>query len=357
MHFENSLKFFLASFEPYSKRYFAKKLKSHKKYPLLIHQFYKDLLDFTVGGKKMRAFLVWLGHQIGGSSRKAQATNKILPIVLAYELVHSFLLIHDDIIDQSATRRGKLTIHKRYEKLFGPSASLRAREHYGASQAIILGDIACFEAFNLVCDSDFSESQKVLCQKKLITTLLETGYGEALDVEYSYKEATFEAIWQMMQAKTAKYSFVGPLTLGAVLAGADKSQINALAKFGLLVGTAFQLQDDFLGVFGNEKILGKSILSDMREGKNTILIYKTREIITSQDKRELEQLWGKKDAKMADLKKIRQIIISSGAFDWNQAQKRKLVGEAKVHIQKITKEPSLRQILSQLADFVIERES
>ena len=197
----------------------------------------------------------------------------------------------------------------------------------------------------------------MLCQKKLITTLLETGYGEALDVEYSYKEATFEAIWQMMQAKTAKYSFVGPLTLGAVLAGADKSQINALAKFGLLVGTAFQLQDDFLGVFGNEKILGKSILSDMREGKNTILIYKTREIITSQDKRELERLWAKKDAKMADLKKIRQIIISSGAFDWNQAQKRKLVGEAKVHIQKITKEPSLRQILSQLADFVIERES
>ena len=362
MHFENSLKFFLVSFEPYAERYFAQKLKSQKKYPLLIYQFYKDLFDFTVGGKKLRAFLVYLGYRLGKVTKRqrdkvGEGIKEILPIALAYELAHSFLLIHDDIIDQSATRRGRLTIHKRYEKLFGSSASLRARDHYGVSQAIILGDIACFEAFNLVCDSDFSESQKVLCQKKLITTLLETGYGEALDVEYSYKEATFEAIWQMMQAKTAKYSFVGPLTLGAVLAGADKSQINALAKFGLLVGTAFQLQDDFLGVFGNEKILGKSILSDMREGKNTILIYKTREIITSQDKRELERLWAKKDAKMADLKKIRQIIISSGAFDWNQAQKRKLVGEAKVHIQKITKEPSLRQILSQLADFVIERES
>jgi len=354
MHFENSLKSFLASFEPYATRYFARKIESCEKYPLLIHQFYKDLSDFTVGGKKLRAYLVWLGYRLWKVTKRqrnkvGEGIKEILPIALAYELLHSFLLIHDDIIDQSDSRRGKLTIHKRYEKFFG--------KHYGLSQAIILGDIACFEAFSLVANSDFSESQKVDCQKKLIFTLLETGYGEALDIEYSYREATFEAIWQMMQAKTAKYSFVGPLTLGATLSEASKSQLGSLDKFGLLVGTAFQLQDDFLGVFGNEKILGKSILSDMREGKNTILIYKTREIITSQDKRELERLWAKKDAKMADLKKIRQIIISSGAFDWNQAQKKKLVGEAKVHIQKITEELSLRQILSQLADFVIERES
>jgi len=340
---------FLEIFDSYLGSYFQKKSEMAANYPKLIRQFYKDLADFSTGGKKLRAFLVWLGYQIGGSSRQARTINKILPIALAYELAHNFLLIHDDIIDESDRRRGKSTIHKRYEKIFG--------SHYGMSQAIVLGDIACFEAFDLVNSSEFTDSQKVACQNQLIATLLETGYGEALDIEYSFRQATLEEIRQMIELKTAKYSFVGPLTLGVVLAEASRSQLETLAKFGLSVGCAFQLQDDILGVFGDEKILGKSILSDLREGKNTLLVYKARELVKGQDKKDLARLWGKKDAKMADLKKIRQIIISSGAFDWNQAQKKKLVGEAKVHIQKITEELSLRQILSQLADFVIERES
>ena len=351
--FKDELSNFLGVFEPYVKSYFEKKIKEVSRYPKLIGEFYKDLADFTVGGKKLRAFLIFLGYKVADG----RDFKKILPIALAYELLHSFLLIHDDIIDQSDTRRGKRTIHKRYEKLFGPSASLRARNHYGVSQAIILGDIACFEALGLVSSSELSESQKVVCQKQLIATILETGYGEALDVEYAYRGANLKAIWQVTDLKSARYSFVGPLTIGAKLAGGKSSQLDALSKFGQAVGKAFQIQDDILGVFGDEKITGKSSLLDLREGKNTLLIYKTREVAKGQDKDILAKLWGNQNARLKDLKKVRQLIVNSGALDWSSWQKQKLIKAAKLCVGQITKDNYLEQILVQMADFVIERQS
>src|SRR3989344_5774693 len=283
----DDLKFFLSEFVPFAQKYFRKKIQDSRIYPPLVKHFYIDLYDFTSGGKKLRAYLVWMGYRLGqgtkGTLRQAQGRQRdkvrkgikmILPIALAYELLHSFLLIHDDIIDESSMRRGKVTIHRRYEKFFG--------KHYGVSQAIVLGDIACFEALKLVDSSSFTDSQKVACFAKIISTIIETGYGEGLDVEYSNRWTNFNNIRQMTELKTAKYTFVGPLTVGAILGKANKSQIDALSKLGLLIGLAFQIQDDILGIFGNEKVTGKSVLSDLREGKNTLLIHKTKEMLSDQ---------------------------------------------------------------------------
>ncbi len=279
--FELMLKKFRVTFEEYLADYFAQKIKDSSEYPKLITKFYEDLADFTEGGKRMRAFLVYLGYVIGGGRN----LQKVLPISLAVEIIHSFLLIHDDIIDKSETRRGKVTIHKRYEKLFD--------SHYGVSQAIVLGDMAYLEAFNLVNSSEFSPDLRIICQNKLNKVLLETVYGEVLDVEYSYKKPKFSDIMQIADLKTARYSFVGPLSVGGILSKCSDGQMKALLEFGLLVGLAFQLQDDYLGVFGDEKILGKSVLSDMREGKNTLLIYKARELGTATDRKLINRLWGK----------------------------------------------------------------
>jgi len=353
MNFEGELKTFLTVFEPYYLKYFSSRLKFVSKYAPLINKFYQDLFDFSSGGKKLRAFLVYLGYQIGESRSQSgkwkEHLKRILPISLAYELVHSFLLIHDDIIDQSETRRGKPTIHKKYGKLFG--------DQYGISQAIVLGDIAFLEAFNLINSSQFGQNQKLLCQKQLTNIVLETCYGEALDVEYSYKSATIDQIWQMTEFKTAKYTFIGPLSVGAALGGATNKQLDDLAKFGLLTGKAFQLQDDVLGVFGDEKMLGKSILSDMREGKNTVLIFKARQMAKGQDKKVLEGLWGKENAQSADLERMRRIIKDCGALNWSNQEKEKLVKKAKVYVLKITGDMKLQSLFYQITDFVIERQS
>lgn len=350
---EKELRSFLAEYEPYAKKYFDQKIKSTKNYSPLISQFYTDLADFSGGGKRLRAFLVYLGSKLG-SSPQGRTINSILPICLAFEIVHSFLLIHDDIIDKSDTRRGKLTIHKRYEKKLG--------SHYGMSQAIILGDIACFEAFGLINNSSLPEKVKTAVLKKFVEVLIETGYGQALDVENSYRRAKISDVWQVTDLKTARYSFVGPLTVGAIVSGASIVQFRAISDFGESVGKAFQLQDDYLGVFGDEKVLGKSVLSDMQEGKNTPLIFKAKEkvngkwLMVNGEKVRLENIWGKKNANENDLEKVRVILKKSGALLWCQEENKRLVEKAKKYIDKISVDDNLRQILASVADFVVARE-
>lgn len=345
MEFKKILSWFLAEFESYSRCYFLKKIKDSSIYPTLITKFYEDLADFTQGGKRMRAFLVYLGFLIGSGTD----AKKILPISLAIELIHTFLLIHDDIIDKSDLRRGKTTIHKRYEKLFG--------EHYGLSQGIIAGDIVGYEANQLVIGSGFGDELKIKCLREINRVILETAYGEALDIEYSYRKVGIDEILGVADLKTARYSFVGPLTVGAMLGGSGKSQLRALEQFGLKIGLAFQLQDDLLGVFGDEKILGKSTLSDMREGKNTLLIYKAREFAKQADKKTLVKLWGKNSANTQDLEAVKKIIRSCGAYDWCLGEMKRLRNEAVASVDLITRDQHLCRILIEMSDFIVTRRS
>ncbi|MBI3282552.1 polyprenyl synthetase family protein [Candidatus Curtissbacteria bacterium] len=343
---------FLAVFEPYAARYFREKVKAGAKYSPLISKLYGDLADFSSRGKKLRAFLVYLGFLVGkGSlgSRRSRGIEKVLPVCLAYEIVHNFLLIHDDIIDRSEKRRGKPTMHKRYEKFFGA--------HYGGSQAMIIGDVAFIEAMRLINEARFDAGVKNETFSKMLDILLLTAWGQALDVEYAFRQATFGQIWEMVKLKAAKYSVIGPLTIGAQLAGASRGQQKAIADYGEKVGIAFQIQDDILGVFGDEKVLGKSTLSDMREGKNTILIYKTREMARSEDKKTIDRLWGKKDGHMSDIRVIGRIIERSGALEWCRKENRQLIEQAKSAVLEITEDSHLKTIFNQLAEYVATRQS
>ncbi len=339
------LETFSREFSRYAKQFFKRKQKLVKKYPALVSRFYREIEDFSSGGKAMRPFLVYLGYKIAGGND----VNRILPICLAVELIHSFLLIHDDIIDRSNTRRGEQTMHKRFEK--GRDA------HYGLSQAIVAGDMAFLEAVELINSVDFSEKLKSACLRVLTSVILETAYGEVLDVDYSGQRAGSSEVWQVAQLKTAQYSFVGPLKIGAILTGVGDKQFQVLEEYGLSCGMAFQLKDDTLGVFGDEKTLGKSTLSDMVDGKNTILFYKTRELAKGRDKHDLLRIWGNEKSGTSDLERVRAIIDRSGARDWSQSEMLRLIKQAKQSIGKITKDRKLQNILAQCADFVIGRES
>lgn len=343
--FKKLLSEFLGQFEPYLESYFKKKKTVVKKYPRLIGDFYADLADISAGGKRMRGFLVYLGYLVGGG----KDLKRILPLALAVELIHTFLLIHDDIIDKSDTRRGKVAIHKRYGKRFG--------DHYGTSQAIVIGDIASFEAIDLINSSSLGASEKVLCLELLNKVILETAYGEALDVENSYKEVSVDDIRQVTDLKTARYSFVGPLKIGATLAGAGKKQIAGLESFGLSMGFAFQLQDDILGVFGDEKILGKSVLSDMREGKKTLLIYKTNELAGKNDRNRIDKIWGNQKATISDLNIVKSIVKSCGAYDWCLEELERFKLESVKDMAKVTGDAVNRRIFIQIADFIVSRRS
>lgn len=368
--FKKELEKFLKLYEPFAADFYSKKIKETKKYSPIVSNLYKELENFSKGGKKLRAFFVYLGYLVGGG----EDLKKILPISLAFEMTQNFLLIHDDIMDNSDLRRGKPTVHKIYEKKHGPSTSLRqnsgftqkvhpegqalrASIHYGESMAITLGDIAAIEVFDIVNSSDFSDDLKVECTKNFSKVLLETAYGQSLDLEYSFVKPNLPVIFKIADLKAARYSVVGPLLIGARLGGANQLPIKAIEDYGLRVGLAFQLADDILGVFGDEEVLGKSTLSDMREGKNTLLIHKAKRAATRHEKTQLEEIWGKNSADIYDLARVKVIIERSGALEWCRRENQKLIGEAKRAISRITKDEKLRLVFEQVADFVVTRAS
>src|SRR3990167_4565805 len=171
---------FLTKYEPYESGYLHEKIRSVSKYPSEIVDLYRKLANFSKGGKRLRAYLVWLGYQIGGG----KDLSKILPISLAFEIAQDFVLIHDDIMDNSDLRRGKPTIHRIYEKKFG--------KRYGEILGIILGDIACITAFEIIASSSLNNEYKIISQKLFADILLETAYGQVLDIENEYVDFGFE---------------------------------------------------------------------------------------------------------------------------------------------------------------------
>lgn len=346
---------FRKEFEKYYTEYFKTRTKEAKNYPGLVIRCYKELADFGAGGKRLRPYLCWLGYRLGKSGSRVKSLEKILPVCLAVELAHLGFMIHDDVIDKSDTRHGKPTMHKRFDRTSLSSRASRG-EHYGISQAIVLGDLAIFEAFKLLEEAGLDV--------KFGETFVETCLGQGLDVEFGFKRPRFDEVMQVIDLKTARYTFVGPLVAG-FMAGKGPSYAKAtggkkvgggLEKFALACGRAYQLRDDILGVFGNEKVLGKSVLSDMREGKNTVLIFKALEMSGQKERQSISQIWGKRDAGVEEVRQIREIIRTSGALEWCEEELESLVREAGKRIESITTDDSIRKILRQLAGFAAERE-
>lgn len=182
------------------------------------------------GGKGIRGALVMLGYEIGkGTGHRVQGTEKgILKIAAAYEIFHTAILIHDDIIDQSPIRRDQPALH---QALGG--------NQYGMSQAISLADYGFFLSFKLISESNFLQERKVSALKLFSQAMMNTVWGELLDLEET------DPIL-VMKLKTACYTIAGPLQMGAVLAGADGKIVRIFGEFGEKLGIAYQIRDDIL---------------------------------------------------------------------------------------------------------------
>lgn len=292
------------------------------------------LQEHCRGGKRLRGALVKLGFGIGKGDNKA-----ILKIAAAVEIFQTAILAHDDIIDQSPIRRGRPTI---FMELGG--------DHYGVSQTICLGDIGFFLAVRLIADSNFPPDKKNQAIKAFTQTVINTGLGQMLDIKGG------EAL-TIHKLKTSYYTIINPLQLGIILAGnLTLLKLRAVKNFGENLGLAFQLQDDILGMFGDEKVLGKSVTSDMEEGKNTLLITYALKKATQEQKKILNQYYGTKVSEKR-LEEVKKVFIDTGSLDYSRKQALEYVEKAKKFIPKITSNPKYQKHLLELADFCIERKN
>lgn len=298
-------------------------------------------IESCQGGKRLRGTLVKFGFELTGN----QSNADILKPAIAFEIFQTAILDHDDIIDLSPLRRGKPTI---YKALGG--------NHYGISQAICLGDIGFFLAYQIISESNFPDKNKNLAITSFSNSMIDTGLGEMLDIELPFlSQGSEDDISTIFRLKTAMYTIVGPMSLGAILGGADQKLLNKIKQFGTALGIAFQIQDDILGVFGTEEALGKSVTSDIEEGKLTLLILHARQNADRFQKEKLEKCYGNGKINNKELEQIRQILISTGALDYSQKKAEKLVADAKKIIPKITKDLKYKNYLEEMADFLVKR--
>jgi len=248
------------------------------------------LSNFVKHGKLLRGSLILLSHEMCGSTQTEQSVK----VAAAFELIHSSLLIHDDIMDHDKKRRGKETIFYQYQKLSRPFAE--NPRHFGESLGICAGDIGFYLAFAILSQLTINPALLIRIISFWAKELTTVGIAQMQDMYFGNTRFLphQNEILSLYQYKTARYSFSLPLATGAILSERKKRLIDALIAFGEDLGIIFQIKDDELGLFGDEAQTGKPVGSDIIEGKKTLYIAYLLSLTNTHDKTVVEEIIHKK---------------------------------------------------------------
>jgi geranylgeranyl diphosphate synthase type I len=273
------------------------------------------LEDFVLGGgKRLRpAFAYWGWRAVAAGEPDPEA----LLLFSALELLHACALLHDDVIDDSSTRRGRPTTHVRFAALHRDRGWRGSPELFGTSAAILLGDLALAWADDILFGIDLPPEAQRRVRRVWADIRTEVLGGQYLDIvaEASAAESIASAM-NVDTYKTACYTVARPLQLGAA-AAADRPEVQAVfAEFGTDLGVAFQLRDDVLGVFGDPKVTGKPSGDDLRSGKRTVLLAEAMELADESDPLAANLLRTSIGARLTDAQvgELREVIESVGAL-------------------------------------------
>ncbi|WP_336629487.1 MULTISPECIES: polyprenyl synthetase family protein [unclassified Microbacterium] len=278
----------------------------------------------AAGGKLLRPRLL-LAAQGAYAGEPAESA---VHAAAALELLHLAFLLHDDVIDRDVLRRGEPNlIARRRDAAQAAGADEAGALRYGDSCAILAGDLLLSAAHRLIAELDAPTAHRRALLAVLGDAIEAAAVGEHADVVLGLRgDADEEAVLRTMEHKTARYSFSAPLRMGALLGGADPAAIDTLGFIGTTIGIAFQARDDVLGVFGDPERTGKSVLSDLREGKVTLLVAHSR---SHASWREASALFGDPGLDERGAAVLRTAIVESGGLARTEAAISGLVAEAR----------------------------
>ncbi len=294
---------------------FIRDTRKNYKLHYVSNTLFQGIQDFLVrDGKRIRPIL-YLVSYLGYSSKKKINYTKLLRSSLALELFHDFMLIHDDVIDKSALRRGKPTLHR----VFNSKMNLPKNNLLGESLSIVAGDVVFALAIDSFLEIDEDLRRKQAALKKLVETAAYTGAGEFLDVTNAFvriEDIKKSDVFINYTYKTAKYTFECPLLIGAILSGMPKGELDKLSRLGINLGLAFQIQDDMLDIFSSSKAIGKPVLSDLIESKKTLLVWRAYNMADKADKARIKFILEKKNKTYEDLMNFRELIRKTKAHTY-----------------------------------------
>ncbi|MDR7275517.1 polyprenyl synthetase family protein [Catenuloplanes atrovinosus] len=270
---------------------------------------------FTGGGKRIRPLFCAAGWLAAGGATGSPAIHRA---GAALELFHTFALIHDDIMDNSDTRRGRPTVHR----------ALGGGGRSGVSAAILLGDLCLVWSDRLLAAVPLPPGRIAAARPHLDAMRVEAVAGQYLDIDGTPELGDLDRAWRVVRHKTASYTVARPLQIGAALAGAREPLLRFCAAFGRPVGEAFQLRDDLLGAFGDPAATGKSSVDDFRGGKRTVLVALAWRQAGPAERRVLRAHYGRADLDAAGAAELRAAIRATGADTMTQDLIDRRIGHA-----------------------------
>ena len=337
------------------------------------------------GGKRIRGALVYYGYLLGGGGDE----ESILDVAAAIELIHTYILIEDDFMDKATARRGyptlNATVAQMYQKYlseengsvnnfsafltesFNSDSELKNTDrlpqgdimHFANSLAVTLSLILSHIALDIFTTADFKDSLKINALHYLHRQIQIVGHGQMFDILNEVNtHVTKEDILNVHKWKTASYTIENPLLIGAILSGMKSRDLETLRAFSIPLGVAFQIQDDIMGTFGDSEKSGKSVDSDIRDGKKTLLTWHIEEYGTTKEKTLLHSVLGNRNATDKEIDALRNLMKSSGALQYSIDEVKRLTEQALQILEK-GKNPNWNtdslNFLTGIAGYMVER--
>ena len=333
-------------------------LKEHREAAKPLSPHLVDSVEFLTefifrGGKQIRPLLVLLGCLAAGG----EITPGVLQVAAGVELFHKHILNLDDMADRDEERNGGPTLWKAYQARF---TDWPDGDHHARTLSEIDGTLLGSFAFDMVGQAKVPAETLL----KVMEIMHQHMYFETVggwEIHYfqnheSLAESKEDEFVKGLDLVTARYTFVGPLQIGCILAGmGPESDIwKALTEYGVQVGTAFQMQDDILGLFGDSKETGKPVGNDVREGKKTLLLQRAYKAGSVEEKAFLSDVCGRV-LKSGELEKVQEIVKKTGALGVAQELAKESVKKGEKALQSANLNTNTNEIFLELAEFVVER--
>ena len=308
--------------------------------------------DFTMRpGKRIRGSLVLVAYEMYGGTDVEEA----LKASIAVELIQDYLLIVDDVMDRSAIRRGKPTIqYMYYDRLKGLDDQDDVT-HIGNMLAVNAGLIAAHEAAELMLAIKAQPERVIEASRRFQANIKATGYGQINDLFSGIERTSEEDILLTHELKSGYYTFINPMQIGAILAGADTEDCELIERFGIPAGIAFQLQDDSIGMFGKQEESGKSNLDDLKEGKFTLVVQQALQRADKDNVAIVNQALGNQLVTEEEAAVVRKILIDCGAKDYADDMAHNFAQQAREVIVESNWPVEQQQFLDELMEYIVER--
>jgi geranylgeranyl diphosphate synthase, type I len=270
------------------------------------------LMEFVKGGKCLRSTFMYLGWLCGAS-----ASDAALSATASLELLHAFALLQDDVMDDSASRRGRPAAHVQFATWHRQRGLSGSSRRFGESAAILLGDLCLIWAEQMLRDSGLQRHHLLRAWPRYDAMRTELAVGQFADLANDVRDLpTMEAVLEVARRKSGNYTVRRPLEIGAAMAGCDDRVLAALGDYGSAIGEAFQLRDDVLGIFGSSAATGKPNGGDLIERKATSVVVAAHQLADASTRLEFRELMTSERLDDSALDHWRDLILATGAVQW-----------------------------------------